>query len=589
MFTLNQQISILRNDLNNLKINSGDFSGGIIEYTIDTISSLDEKVDSLNIDFISLSGSVDNIITNATSLSGSVDTIINNATSLSGSVDTIINNATSLSGSVDNIITNVYSLSGSVDNIITDINSLSGSVDSIITDINNVDASLNMKQNILTAGTNITISGDTISAGTISAGSSSSIDPTTDLSCNSLTIMSENPAIFISEKESQLLFDTIVIRRPTGVTGVTNSWNISLYELQVWVNSQNILPSFAKKAYFTLWNGNRYTDIGPGTAATIASRIYNNVISDSGRAYSTDDSNVALVIRTLYLFNPNDIQALVLYARNVGGHQDYAKGLAIELYNSVNDHNLTTPVVSTRIIIASYTASVFRFPKWSTYTLATSNNVFSKSLIMSGAIVGYQDFLSIPDSFIYKSRNFLYTGLTGATVNTSAKIFNKFITNNVVGWVPIDNNLNTGFIASFVPKSSNSKILINCTLHVSCKASTDSRWWAAKLYRKIGLSNWEEVVGATNNGQLSKPTGTGCFMVSHHQSNNDTFIQNLSNSYLDTASDNINIHYYTIYWRCQLAGNRTNRTITLNRAITSDTTYRALPVSSIVMQEIYYP
>jgi len=141
MFTLNQQISILRNDLNNLKINSGDFSGGIIEYTIDTISSLDEKVDSLNIDFISLSGSVDNIITNATSLSGSVDTIINNATSLSGSVDSIITNVTSLSGSVDTTITNVTSLSGSVDTITTNVTSLSGSVDTIISNVTSLSGS----------------------------------------------------------------------------------------------------------------------------------------------------------------------------------------------------------------------------------------------------------------------------------------------------------------------------------------------------------------------------------------------------------------------------------------------------------------
>jgi predicted RNA methylase len=153
---------------------------------VDTVilnaTSLSGSVDTIISNVTSLSGSVDTVILNATSLSGSVDTVILNATSLSGSVDTIISNATSLSGSVDTMISNVTSLSGSVDSIITNVTSLSGSVDSIITDINNVDASLNLKQNILTAGTNITISGDTISAGTISAGSSSSIYPTTDLS-----------------------------------------------------------------------------------------------------------------------------------------------------------------------------------------------------------------------------------------------------------------------------------------------------------------------------------------------------------------------------------------------------------------------
>ena len=66
MFTLNQQISNIRNDLENLKINTTDFSGGIIEYTIYTILNLDDKVDTINTDITTLSGSVDTIISNAT-------------------------------------------------------------------------------------------------------------------------------------------------------------------------------------------------------------------------------------------------------------------------------------------------------------------------------------------------------------------------------------------------------------------------------------------------------------------------------------------------------------------------------------------
>ena len=45
MLTLNQQISSIRNDLANLKINSADFSGGIIEVTVSTLINLDNKVD----------------------------------------------------------------------------------------------------------------------------------------------------------------------------------------------------------------------------------------------------------------------------------------------------------------------------------------------------------------------------------------------------------------------------------------------------------------------------------------------------------------------------------------------------------------
>ena len=65
MFTLNQQISNIRNDLENLKINTTDFSGGIIEYTIYTILNLDDKVDTINTYITTLSCSMDTIISNA--------------------------------------------------------------------------------------------------------------------------------------------------------------------------------------------------------------------------------------------------------------------------------------------------------------------------------------------------------------------------------------------------------------------------------------------------------------------------------------------------------------------------------------------
>jgi tRNA/tmRNA/rRNA uracil-C5-methylase (TrmA/RlmC/RlmD family) len=90
MLSLNQRISLIRNDLAKLKINSDDFSGGIIEYTVLTISNLDEKV-------YTLSGSVDSLITYALSLSGSVDNVISNVANLQRDKQNTIISTTDLS------------------------------------------------------------------------------------------------------------------------------------------------------------------------------------------------------------------------------------------------------------------------------------------------------------------------------------------------------------------------------------------------------------------------------------------------------------------------------------------------------------
>lgn len=179
--------------------------------------------------------------------------------------------------------------------------------------------------------------------------------------------------------------------------------------------------------------------------------------------------------------------------------------------------------------------------------------------------------------------------ISGSIVQTAYKKYDKFITSNTGDWNDIDSNTSTGLVVSLTPSSANSKLLFRCTLHISVDNSDDSRWWGARLYRKIGSGSWAEVTGATNNQSSSRPSGTGVFMASHHQAGIDTFIQNLSNSYLDDANDNSNTHYYTIYWKCRLGSTAPNKTIHLNRADDSGDAYRALPISTLTLQEIYYP
>ena len=78
-------------------------------------------------------------------------------------------------------------------------------------------------------------------------------------------------------------------------------------------------------------------------------------------------------------------------------------------------------------------------------------------------------------------------------------------------------------------------------------------------------------------------------MASHHQQGLDRFIHNLSISYVDDAYDNTSIHYYTIYWKCRIGSDQANKTIHMNRADNSNDAYKSLPISSLVLKEIYYP
>ena len=100
-----------------------------------------------------------------------------------------------------------------------------------------------------------------------------------------------------STHENDLSFDTIVIRRPTGYSGDTNFY-LNLYELQVWVSDNNILPQNAT-SFFSLWD-DKDNDIGQ-YSQNYASNAYDENISETGLANSAvadDDSpNGALIIK----------------------------------------------------------------------------------------------------------------------------------------------------------------------------------------------------------------------------------------------------------------------------------------------------
>ena len=595
MFTLNQQISNIRNDLENLKINTTDFSGGIMEYTISTISNLDDTVDDII-------NQLDD------TLSGELLRINEAITSLSGTVHSnqSINSSTDISFNSLQVLGNLI-LDGSF--IIKD-NYIS------ITKIDGLNNLLNNKQDKLVEGANITIDENNMISTTVSTGPQGDTGPqgiqgdTGPQGDTGLTGPQGDTGLqgIQGDTGPQGIQGDTGPQGDTGLTGPTGpQGDTGLQGIQGdtgLTGPQGIQGDTGPQGI--------QGDIGPAgsdsgiTQADLDLKqnlltagnnitIVNNVISSLG---GSGGSGIFNLSGNVYYYDSTPLgigtsNVNTDYALTISGGLyltgDETTNLNSDLYwlkdtsNNIYIEDINTFGLGTSYIDLSFTnkldvcGNVLFRNNLNVNETITCNNINLNGIDM------YNKILDLSDS----ATNSISS--TGTTVNTSYKIYDKFIVTNIGNWIPIDNNVDTGFVASFIPTSSNSKILIHCTLHVSCSANTDSRWWGAKLYRKIGSSEWEEVVGATNNNTVSRPAGTGCFMTSHHQANTNAFIQNLSNSYVDEALDNTNIHYYTIYWKCRIGANNNGKIIYLNRAVESGDAFRSLPVSCIIMQEIYYP
>ena len=120
-------------------------------------------------------------------------------------------------------------------------------------------------------------------------------------------------------------------------------------------------------------------------------------------------------------------------------------------------------------------------------------------------------------------------------------------------WVPVDNDLISGFVIRVKPIHSTSKVLLNLVCHIGMDYLQDSRWWGLKLFRKIGTGNWTEVVGANGTGSNS---GSACW-ISHNLGAESSIyshsITNVTGSYEDEPQTTDDV-YYTIYWKSRLDG-----------------------------------
>ena len=302
----------------------------------------------------------------------------------------------------------------------------------------------------------------------------------------------------------------------------------------------------------------------------IPNPILNNRI-DGDLTIGEDDSEILTIASKIHIPSGTTGQVLTKQSDGLVMFADTSQGLTLANDTSTNSFHVIP-------FSSSTTGEVSTLKTQSTIGVNPSTGNIG---------IGIND----PDEKLEVNGNVKATGskISDSIVQTAYKKYDKFITSNTGNWNDIDSNTSTGLVVSLTPSSANSKLLFSCTLHISVDNTDDSRWWGARLYRKIGSGSWAEVTGATNNQSSSRPGGTGVFMASHHQAGDDRFIQNLSNTYLDDANDNSNIHYYTIYWKCRLGSNSSNKTIYLNRADDSGDAYRALPISSLTLQEIYYP
>jgi hypothetical protein len=261
-------------------------------------------------------------------------------------------------------------------------------------------------------------------------------------------------------------FNTIVVRRPSGVSG--NSTNsISLIEFLVWVNSVNILPTNVSSIYFSLWT-NKDEDIGHyGPEAP--ERIYDEIISDGSvsNSFGADNNsqNVALVINLNSLINVLDLQSLVLYNRvSSQARKDRAIGLGIELYNRQDDPTLINPVATTDENTTAEDVYRYDFPAIDTYDLAL---VGKNSIPVSNIMNVTYGTLEVNDFSNPVSVNNSMSITGNATVGGSLFLGDTNLTEVIDGLLTLDTNkrltiigLTSGFVTTGEDKTFQGKFII---------------------------------------------------------------------------------------------------------------------------------
>ena len=224
-----------------------------------------------------------------------------------------------------------------------------------------------------------------------------------DVSCANLEI-SGNVIIQSDEMTvSAYTFNTIVIRRPSGVTGPSSTYHINLNELQLWIDGSNVLvnvglgPSnntsgntIGETTEFINWSTKQTDEPGLNKA----SNLFNGTISATYDVHSygtTSASTTSVYIPISTTYNINDIQSCVLYNK-IGGASERVIGLAIELYNRDNDPSLNTPLITTPEIDVD--RDIYRFDFPSTYPDVSYVSSFSATNMIDSSSSAVYNVLS---------------------------------------------------------------------------------------------------------------------------------------------------------------------------------------------------
>ena len=421
-------------------------------------------------------------------------------------------------------------------------------------DLSNV---LILKQNKLIEGTNISISGDVIN---ISGDIVHTIDFTSAFTTKQNSLSEGNHIII----NNNVISTTDIVNRSDLSGAFTTKQNKLMEGTNISI-SGDIISTVDLVTTNDLSNSLalKQDNLSAGTNISISGDVISSIGEESG------GSNIFISYQDDYYYDESSLgigtkDICNNYALTVSGGI-YTIGTHPQQSIKIEDNNITT----------------------------SGNVIVGGELTISGEIL-YNIIDNIIDNKIGDPSNNESTNQMkeGSIVNVSYRNYDKFVTSNVDAWNDIDNNIVDGYVVSFIPKSSNSKLLVHCNMHIGLYSSPrylhkDGRWWGARLYRKIGNGNWSAVVGATNNQTAGRPVGTGVFLASRNVHGSSTVIQNLNNTYVDDAYDNTSIHYYTIYWRDKLGGGK--QPIHMNRVHTSNNIAFPLPISSLILEEIYYP
>jgi hypothetical protein len=142
-------------------------------------------------------------------------------------------------------------------------------------------------------------------------------------------------------------------------------------------------------SYFALWT-DKETDIG-FFSTNSPNKMYNNIIeTDFGTAFTGASVNIVLIIKNVPYTKINNIQALVLYNKTVASFSLRTVVLAIELYNSINDPDLTEALATTNVITSDEDTYRFDFPSLSTYTGSFASGD-STTLIINNSVALAED------------------------------------------------------------------------------------------------------------------------------------------------------------------------------------------------------